>query len=55
MNLPDGRVEMEVQGEEVRIQEMIHRVGSGWSVSIDNMESRETAVLEDEREFRILN
>lgn len=55
MNLPDGRVEMEVQGEEVRIQEMIHRVESGWSVSIDNMESRETAVLEDEREFRILN
>ena len=55
MNLPDGRVEMEVQGEEVRIQEMIHRVGSGWSVSIDNMESRETAVLENERGFRILN
>ena len=51
-NLADGRVEMEVQGDEKSIGDMIDQVGSGWSVHIDNMEIRELP-LEDEREFRV--
>ena len=53
-NLMDGRVEMEVQGEDYAIREMIDQIGSGWSVSIDQMESWEVP-LEEEREFRIRN
>ena len=48
----DGRVEMEVQGDEKSIGDMIDQVGSGWSVHIDNMEIRDLP-LEDEREFRV--
>ena len=51
-NLADGRVEMEVQGDEKSIGDMIDQVGSGWSVHIDNMEIRDLP-LEDEREFRV--
>lgn len=53
-NLMDGRVEMEVQGSETAIREMIDRIGSGWSVSIDQMESWELP-LEEESGFRIRN
>ena len=45
---------MEVQGEDYAIREMIDQIGSGWSVSIDQMESWEVP-LEEEREFRIRN
>ena len=51
-NLWDGRVEMEVQGDELAISQMIEQIGSGWCVSIEHMDCEEIP-LEEEREFRV--
>ena len=52
-NLSDGRVEMEVQGEEETITTMISRLRAGTFVAIDSMTQAEVPLREDEREFRI--
>ena len=52
-NLWDGRVEMEVQGEEENIKTMISRLRAGTFVAIDSMTQAEVPLQEDEREFRI--
>ncbi len=52
-NLWDGRVEMEVQGEEETIKTMISRLRAGTFVAIDSMTQAEVPLQEDEREFRI--
>ena len=49
----DGRVEMEVQGEEETIKTMISRLRAGTFVAIDSMTQAEVPLQEDEREFRI--
>ena len=51
-NMADGRVEMEVQGDELAISQMIEQIGSGWCVSIEHMDCEEIP-LEEEREFRV--
>ena len=38
-NLPDGRVEVEVQGEEMSVRTFLDMVGEGTFISIDGVES----------------
>ncbi|MDO4285694.1 MAG: acylphosphatase [Eubacteriales bacterium] len=51
-NLPDGSVEMEVQGPEERIDELILFLESRQYVLIENLDVRQMEPEEGEREFR---
>lgn len=49
----DGSVEMEVQGDEESIVEMIRTIDRGRFIQIDNIEKKTIPVVEDERYFDV--
>lgn len=51
-NLPDGRVEMEVQGRESDIDRLLQSLCSASLIRIDHMDICEHPVKADERGFR---
>lgn len=51
-NLWDGRVEMEVQGDEAAIGRLLEQLYGGHFISIERMESEELPVIE-ESSFRV--
>lgn len=53
-NLPDYRVEMEVQGEEALIGKMISMLEYGHYIEITGMTSEKLPLAEEERSFRVL-
>lgn len=53
-NLWDGRVEMEVQGEETRIWDLISALHRQPYIAIDSFET-EDMPLKEEREFQMAN
>ena len=52
-NAWDGSVEMEVQGDEESIAEMIRTIERGRFIQIDDIEKKEIPVVEDERYFDV--
>ena len=46
-NLYDGRVEMEVQGEDYVIDEMICKLNSGRFIRVEEIEAEEIPVIEE--------
>ena len=52
-NAWDGSVEMEVQGDEQSIDQMIAAIDSGRFIQIDNIEKEKIPVVEDERDFNV--
>lgn len=52
-NLPDGSVEMEVQGTAVGIGRLLTHLQSGHWIRIDKMDMEEMAVVPDERGFGV--
>ena len=52
-NAWDGSVEMEVQGDEESIAEMIRTIDRGRFIQIDEIEKKEIPVVEDERYFDV--
>lgn len=53
INLYDGRVELEVQGEETLVDEFLDRVAAGSFIHIDRVESYDMEVDAEERKFYI--
>ena len=51
-NLWDGRVEMEVQGDEDAITELLRGLRTQRFIIIDDIEIRTIPLVEDERSFR---
>lgn len=51
-NLWDGRVEMEVQGDEDAIAELLRDLRTQRFIIIDDIEIRTIPLVEDERSFR---
>ena len=51
-NLYDGRVELEVQGDEDMVRSFLGEVEAGTFIHIDDIESKDMNVIEDERSFR---
>ena len=51
-NLWDGRVEMEVQGDEDAIAELLRGLRTQRFIIIDDIEIRTIPLVEDERSFR---
>ena len=51
INLDDGRVEMEVQGEEALVDDLLRRMDQGTFIHIDGVESRRMEVDSSERSF----
>ncbi|SNU09876.1 acylphosphatase [Lachnospiraceae bacterium] len=52
-NLYDGRVEIEVQGERELIPRFLGEIDAGRFVHIDDIESKDIPIIEDERSFRV--
>ena len=52
-NAWDGSVEMEVQGDEQSIDQMIAAIDRGRFIQIDNIEKEKIPVVEDERYFNV--
>lgn len=52
-NAWDGSVEMEVQGDEQSIDQMIAAINRGRFIEIDNIEKDKIPVVEDERDFNV--
>ena len=52
-NAWDGSVEMEVQGDEESIKEMLKVIDRGRFIQIDEIEKKEIQVVEDERYFDV--
>ena len=52
-NAWDGSVEMEVQGDEQSIDQMIAAIGRGRFIEIENIEKDKIPVVEDERDFNV--
>ncbi len=52
-NAWDGSVEMEVQGDEESIAEMIRAIDRGRFIQIDEIEKKAIPVIEDERYFDV--
>ena len=50
-NLYDGRVELEVQGERDLIPRFLGEIDAGSFVHIDNIDSKDIPVVEDEKCF----
>lgn len=53
INLDDGRVELEVQGEEASVRDFLGRVEEGSFIHIDGIESYDMEVQPEERKFYI--
>ena len=51
-NLYDGRVEMEVQGESELVRDFFEQMEAGTFIHIEDIESENMDVIEDERSFR---
>lgn len=51
-NLPDGRVEMEVQGEPFEVDKMIELLQEAMYIRINGIDSIEVPLKEGERKFR---
>ena len=49
----DGSVVMEAQGTEFQLNEMLKAINRGTYIVIDNIESRDIPVKEDERGFSV--
>ena len=52
-NAWDGSVEMEVQGDEESIAEMIRAIDRGRFIQIDAIDKEEILVIDDERDFNV--
>ena len=52
-NAWDGSVEMEVQGDEQSIDQMVAAIDRGRFIQIDNIEKEKIPVVEDERDFNV--
>ena len=52
-NLYDGRVELEVQGDRELISRFLMKVESGSFINIENIESKDIPVVEEERSFSV--
>ncbi len=52
-NAWDGSVEMEVQGDEESIKEMLKAIDRGRFIQIDEIEKKEIPIVEDERYFDV--
>ena len=52
-NLDDGRVEMELQGSEAQIREMMKRLGEQRYIEIDSTEETPIATVPSEYEFKV--
>lgn len=52
MNLPDGRVEMEVQGDSYTVGQMVQRLYEERGIRISFIESEDIEVNISERKFR---
>ena len=52
-NAWDGSVEMEVQGDEQSIDQMIATINRGRFIEIDNIEKEKIPVVDDERDFNV--
>ena len=48
-----GSVEMEVQGDEQSIDQMVAAIDRGRFIQIDNIEKEKIPVVEDERDFNV--
>jgi acylphosphatase len=54
-NCPDGSVEIEAQGNSGLVEELLQRAGIGPSrARVKTMSVRETGIVPDEKEFRLL-
>lgn len=53
-NLPDDRVEMEVQGEEAAIGELLSQLENGHFIHITDIEEKDLALCKSENRFRVL-
>ena len=53
INLYDGRVELEVQGERVLVEEFLDRMSAGSFIHIEGVESYDMEVDKEERKFYI--
>ncbi|MCI8558143.1 MAG: acylphosphatase [Lachnospiraceae bacterium] len=51
-NLPDGRVEMEVQGEPFEVEKMVELLKEAMYIRINKIDSADVPVKEGERKFR---
>ena len=54
-NLYDGSVELEVQGERELMSRFLAEVDSGSFIHIDDIDSRDIPVIENENSFKILH
>ena len=52
-NLYDGRVEVEIQGERELISRFLSDVNAGRYIHIDDIETRDMAVIPEERVFEV--
>ena len=52
-NMYDGSVEMEVQGEESSIEQMIEEIKNGRFIRINRVDSREIPIEDNERGFSV--
>ena len=52
-NLYDGRVEVEIQGERELISRFLSEVNAGRYIHIDDIETRDMAVIPEERVFEV--
>ena len=52
-NAWDGSVEMEIQGDEQSIDQMIAAINRGRFIEIENIEKDRIPVVEDERDFNV--
>lgn len=52
-NKPDGTVEMEAQGSERQLEEMLKALNRGAFISIDRIESKYIDVKENDKSFHI--
>ena len=54
-NLYDGRVELEVQGDRELISRFLGEIDAGSFVHIDDIETEDLPLVEDERGFKVLH
>lgn len=53
-NLYDGRVELEVQGDRELISRFLGEIDAGSFIHMDDIETKDIPLVEDERSFRVL-
>ncbi len=54
-NLYNGKVELEIQGERELLSRFLSEVDSGRYIHIDDIESKNIPVVDDERSFKVLH